>query len=579
MDAQESKPEGSAGPFIRSARLRTGLSQARVSADFGHGPTWLARIESGQRSLAIRDVPRLAALLRLGPADSALLRGLVDARPEPDQVSALASIGQHLLSLGDQIGDLQRALSRAPSFVPTSLEEFIAGAEEVWIAGASLISVSVTEKDFFNRWLSRGMPAEFICTDPDYQQWPRSDFRGRARGERRQDVSRTIAFFGDLKAKATTNRFALYVCKEFPPASVVILNPRQGHKTSARISLHLLGPSSVINPVVEFRSWVRGEEQYVLAALRHFERIREESRLVIGAEGNLIPRSQLVGSADLIASSPVEEVSARDNWSLACRRFGGGSPAPALVLKQHVWSHLALDVSSNRRRSWFTSLASSREVLRVDPRGWGLSGRNAPTMSLDLMVDDLIDVLDHWNCSAVDIIAFYESCNVAIRLASRRPDLVRRIVLWAAGGSPLQSPTTEDETFSWIPRLSSRSQAARRIAAMDQYAFADIESVRDREIQLEANLVNNSSIDAFVKDFGGWRIDDDLPTVVAACALMFRSSTQGARYYKETAKVWCDALAKAVVQAVAGEQNLPWRGNRSEVDGALRAIEQFLDAP
>lgn len=54
---------------IRSARAKAGLSQRQLSTRLKEGPTFVQRIESGDRDVAVAEFIRIAAALEIDPCE------------------------------------------------------------------------------------------------------------------------------------------------------------------------------------------------------------------------------------------------------------------------------------------------------------------------------------------------------------------------------------------------------------------------------------------------------------------------------------------------------------------------------
>ena len=87
----------------------------------------------------------------------------------------------------------------------------------------------------------------------------------------------------------------------------------------------------------------------------------------------------------------------------------------------------------------FEQLARRLVLVHYDGRGTGHSQRDVTDLSLEAMVSDLEAVIDQAGLSEVSLLGQYNSCPHAIAYAARRPERVKRMVLFAAqraGGTP-----------------------------------------------------------------------------------------------------------------------------------------------
>lgn len=145
----------------------------------------------------------------------------------------------------------------------------------------------------------------------------------------------------------------------------------------------------------------------------------------------------------------------------------------------------------------FAELARDRRIVAADHRGHGGSTNTGDpaTYTLEVLADDLIGFLEAEADGAVDMLGHSMGGMIALRLALRRPDLVRSLILMDTAAEPPGGPvpenlrglveehglrrvielaarTPERELFAqikgdaWVDR-----DAERRLSAMDPEAF------------------------------------------------------------------------------------------------------------
>ena len=117
-------------------------------------------------------------------------------------------------------------------------------------------------------------------------------------------------------------------------------------------------------------------------------------------------------------------VAVGDGVEIHCEEQGSG---PLVVLAPWWSLHPSAFDAITRE------LRSGHRVLRYDDRGSGLSSPEEP-YDLDTAAADLTAVIEHAGEAAV-IVSTADGVNRAVRVASRRPDLVEAIV--CVGGAPL----------------------------------------------------------------------------------------------------------------------------------------------
>jgi pimeloyl-ACP methyl ester carboxylesterase/DNA-binding CsgD family transcriptional regulator len=161
-----------------------------------------------------------------------------------------------------------------------------------------------------------------------------------------------------------------------------------------------------------------------------------------------------VGSSDVTvryARSGADDVA----WS----DVGDGPP----VLVGGWWmSHLERDWAYPPFRAFADLLARHRRVIRYDPPGTGLSRSRAEMpAAIGPHVDATVAVLDAAGVDRVTVLAGSSGVPVAVELAARHPDRVRRLVLCGAylGGGAIASPADRDALVELVRRswgVSSR---------------------------------------------------------------------------------------------------------------------------
>lgn len=118
---------------------------------------------------------------------------------------------------------------------------------------------------------------------------------------------------------------------------------------------------------------------------------------------------------------------ARDGVRIAYATAGEGLP---LVRVNNWFTHLELDWANPVWRHWWETLADRRMLVRYDPRGSGLSDRDAADVSLDALVSDLEAVVDALGLSRFPLIGLCQGGAIAVAYAARHPERVSRLVLY-----------------------------------------------------------------------------------------------------------------------------------------------------
>ncbi|MDQ1631878.1 MAG: hypothetical protein QOC80_1850 [Frankiaceae bacterium] len=125
-----------------------------------------------------------------------------------------------------------------------------------------------------------------------------------------------------------------------------------------------------------------------------------------------------------------------DGHRVAVGRVGSGVP----VVASPGWVSSLAVIGSGRdpRSSLFQRMLSSTALTLYDRRGTGLSPGPVADFGFDAAVAELEGVLDQME-APTRLLAMSQAGPVAVAVAARRPDLVRRLVLW---GSYADGPGT-----------------------------------------------------------------------------------------------------------------------------------------
>ncbi len=121
----------------------------------------------------------------------------------------------------------------------------------------------------------------------------------------------------------------------------------------------------------------------------------------------------------------VRMISSHDGVVLAWSDIGDGPP---LVRAGHWLTHLERDLTSTIWGPWIRRLSARHRLVRYDPRGTGLSGRDCGEISVENGVADMKAVVDAAGLDRFSLLASSQSGAVAFHFAARYPDRIDRIV-------------------------------------------------------------------------------------------------------------------------------------------------------
>jgi pimeloyl-ACP methyl ester carboxylesterase len=79
-----------------------------------------------------------------------------------------------------------------------------------------------------------------------------------------------------------------------------------------------------------------------------------------------------------------------------------------------------------------TALAAGRQVITVDLQAHGRTADIARPLSYDAMADDIAGLIGHLDLASADVMGYSLGGNIAMRVAIRHPDVVRKLVIVSA---------------------------------------------------------------------------------------------------------------------------------------------------
>ena len=130
-------------------------------------------------------------------------------------------------------------------------------------------------------------------------------------------------------------------------------------------------------------------------------------------------------------STPVEYATTTDGVRIAFARVGDAGLTivhmPPMPLR-----HLQLEAEVPEDARWLARLGHGRRLVRFDPRGLGLSDRDALPHRLDGLVEDLAAVVARVGGGPVALFAALNTAPVALAYAVAHPERVSHLVLWCA---------------------------------------------------------------------------------------------------------------------------------------------------
>jgi class 3 adenylate cyclase/pimeloyl-ACP methyl ester carboxylesterase len=131
----------------------------------------------------------------------------------------------------------------------------------------------------------------------------------------------------------------------------------------------------------------------------------------------------------LLMEPRIQYAKTKDGVNIAFWTLGEGTP---LVHLSFAFSHIQLEWQIPECRRWYERLAEKRTLVRMDPRGLGLSERDITELSADAWVLDVEAVVDRLGLEKFALLGPWHTGPVAIAYAARHPERVSRLILWGA---------------------------------------------------------------------------------------------------------------------------------------------------
>jgi pimeloyl-ACP methyl ester carboxylesterase len=120
-------------------------------------------------------------------------------------------------------------------------------------------------------------------------------------------------------------------------------------------------------------------------------------------------------------------------------------------------------------------VARHRQVIVMDSRGHGRSGRDGRPYGYDLMADDVVGLLDFLGVKRAAVVGWSDGAILGIDLAIRHPDRVSRVFAFAANTDPsgVVSGVEKNPTFAAFIERAGHEYAALSATPGQYGAFVD----------------------------------------------------------------------------------------------------------
>lgn len=262
-----------------------------------------------------------------------------------------------------------------------------------------------------------------------------------------------------------------------------------------------------------------------------------------------------------------------DGVNIAFSTLGEGPPIiflPVLPL-----SHLQVEWQMPGMREFLEYFAQSRQLIRFDARGLGLSDRSDSERTLDAHIRDLEAVVQKLRLERFAIFAASYAGPMGIRYAANNPERIERLILWC-------THAFHEEVVAKLPAQSNTQRVAvNQLAGVDRDLFirtylhravgwteGDIANrfvdVAKQSIDQERffeNLANHAAFDA----------REDLANVRCPTLVLHRAAFIGS--HVDVAKGLTARMPDARLALIEGDSVVPFIGDTSVI---LETCSSFL---
>jgi class 3 adenylate cyclase len=254
-----------------------------------------------------------------------------------------------------------------------------------------------------------------------------------------------------------------------------------------------------------------------------------------------------------------------DGVSIAFWTLGEGLPLVHLPL---IFSHIQMEWQLPECRRWYERLAEKRRLVRYDTRGFGLSQREVPGLSLDSFLLDLEAVVERLGLGRFALLGPQTSGAPAIAYAARHPERVSHLLLWC----------TYSRASDWS--RSPQLQAVRALMDKDWTFYTEAvahsllgwsegEPAR-RYAALIRESITQQTLQAAVRAINEYDVTSLLPQVRSPALVLHR------RQYAldvDVARGLASRIPDARLALLEGTSGAPYLG---DTEAVVSAIDEFL---
>ena len=254
-----------------------------------------------------------------------------------------------------------------------------------------------------------------------------------------------------------------------------------------------------------------------------------------------------------------------DGVSIAFWTLGEGPPL--VMAPMAAFSHIQLEWQVGALRQWWERLATRRKLIRIDPRGLGLSDRAITDFSLECLLRDIEAVVARLGLETFALMGGGPAGPVLVAYAAGNPRQVTHLILWNTGA-----------------RMSNAIHPAlRMLREQDWEVYTETMAhftwgwTRGEEAHEIARVVRESiSQETMLRwwehvERGEYDVDDLLPAVKTPTLVMQRQDLHAPGV--EPARELATGIPAARLVVFPGSSPVPYGEG---ADAVLAEIESFL---
>ena len=268
-----------------------------------------------------------------------------------------------------------------------------------------------------------------------------------------------------------------------------------------------------------------------------------------------------------MAEPQVQYAKTSDGVSIAYWTMGKGDPL--VQMPRLPYSHIQMEWQIPDFRGWYERVAAKRMIVRYDPRGTGLSDRDATDSSLDAQVMDLGAVVDRHGLDKFALFGIATSGPAAISYATRQPERLSHLLLWCAyarASDFFDSPRVQ----GMLALMNKDWELLTESAAQFAYGWSGADSAHRYAAYLRECVTQSAAWEAY-HALAQVDVTDLLPQVQSSTLVIHLRRISHPSL--EAARAIASHIPDARLAVLEGELLAPWMG---DIEPLLRAIDEFL---